>query len=71
MEEKSQSFTNITELIAKLERELNKQVKTLRSDRGGEFTGNNLESYLKSHGIRHKKTTPDTPQSNGAAERLN
>ena len=30
-----------------------------------------FEAYLKSEGIRHKKTFPKIPQQNGVAERLN
>ena len=71
MKEKAESGKLIIELIKRLEKEFNTTILTLRSDRGGEFTSLKFEDELKSLRIRHKKMTPDTPQSNGATERLN
>jgi len=42
---------------------------TVRSDRGGEFTGAEFEEQLLDNWTRHEKTTPDTPQQNSVAER--
>ena len=47
------------------------RVKSIRTDRGGEFLSNELSSYLAKSGILHQKTTAHTPQQNGKAERLN
>jgi len=44
-------------------------IKTLHSDRGGEFLGTNFTNYLKELGTRCKLTTHDTPQHNGQVER--
>jgi transposase InsO family protein len=46
-------------------------VKKLRSDGGGEYVCNALQSFLCAKGIVHEKTPPYHPQQNGAAERLN
>ena len=46
-------------------------IKTLRTDRGGEYLSNNFSSYLREHGIRHQLTIAYTPQQNGTAERMN
>jgi hypothetical protein len=46
-------------------------IKTLRSDRGGEYLSAEFDVHLKDHGIKHKLTTHDSPQQNGVAERLN
>ncbi|CAI7779276.1 unnamed protein product [Closterium sp. NIES-53] len=54
-----------------VERESGKRVKAIRSDRGGEFLGSELRSWLKRHGIKQQLTTAYTPQSNGVAERAN
>ncbi|CAI7837523.1 unnamed protein product [Closterium sp. NIES-53] len=53
------------------EREAGAKVKILRSDRGGEYMGKDLESFLEDKGITHQLSVPYTPQQNGAAERLN
>jgi len=47
------------------------QIKRLRSDRGGEYTGNNFTAFLQSQGTERRLTTHDTPQHNGVAESLN
>ncbi|GJP30435.1 hypothetical protein CLOM_g1606 [Closterium sp. NIES-68] len=54
-----------------VERQSQRLVKVLRSDRGGEFLGADFTSWLKKNGIRHQLTCPGTPQQNGIAERAN
>ncbi|GJU43651.1 zinc finger, CCHC-type containing protein [Tanacetum coccineum] len=56
--------------IYKTEVELqqNELIKTLRTDRGGEFYG---PVFFQSVGIIHETTAPYTPQQNGVAERKN
>ena len=46
-------------------------IKRLRSDRGGEYTGNAFTEFLQSQGTERRLTTHDTPQHNGVAESLN
>ncbi|CAI7834452.1 unnamed protein product [Closterium sp. NIES-54] len=53
------------------EREAGAKVKILRSDRGGEYMGKDLESFLEDKGITHQLSVAYRPQQNGAAERLN
>jgi transposase InsO family protein len=47
------------------------RVKRLRSDRGGEYTGNEFSKFLAEQGTERRLTTHDTPQHNGVAESLN
>ncbi|GJP54443.1 hypothetical protein CLOM_g13532 [Closterium sp. NIES-68] len=54
-----------------VERQSQRLVKVLRSDRGGEFLGADFTAWLKKNGIRHQLTCPGTPQQNGIAERAN
>ncbi|KAD2393511.1 hypothetical protein E3N88_40488 [Mikania micrantha] len=56
--------------IYKTEVELqrNELIKTLRTDRGGEYYD---PSYFQSVGIIHQITAPYTPQQNGVSERKN
>jgi hypothetical protein len=51
--------------------EMGMPAQILRSDGGGEYTTSSIQSYLKQKGIKHEITTPDTPQHNGVAERMN
>ena len=47
------------------------KVKRLRSDRGGEYTGDAFSKFLAGEGTERRLTTHDTPQHNGVAESLN
>ncbi|WVZ01079.1 hypothetical protein V8G54_027148 [Vigna mungo] len=58
------------EFHTSVERETGRKLKCLRSDNGGEYRGP-FEHYCKTHGIKHEKVPPKTPQMNGVAERFN
>jgi transposase InsO family protein len=47
------------------------QIKTLRSDRGGEYLNQEFSDHLRKAGTTRKLTVHDTPEYNGVAERLN
>ncbi|CAI7767433.1 unnamed protein product [Closterium sp. NIES-54] len=61
----------IEEWLPMVERESDKRVKAIRSDRGGEFLGAEFRSWLKRHAIKQQFTTAYTRHSNGVAERVN
>eukprot|EP00733_Pompholyxophrys_punicea_P000254 Pompholyxophrys_punicea_v1_NODE_55_length_4195_cov_3.523671.p1 type:complete len:835 gc:universal NODE_55_length_4195_cov_3.523671:1568-4072(+) len=46
-------------------------IRTIRSDNGGEYMSGELKQFCLDHGITHQFTTPYTPESNRVAERLN
>ncbi len=54
-----------------LETQAGSTVKTVRTDRGGEYLNADLSEFFSSKGMVHETTAPYTPQQNGAAERLN
>ncbi|XP_062544966.1 uncharacterized protein LOC134211764 isoform X2 [Armigeres subalbatus] len=59
------------EFHAMVERQSERKIKAIRSDKGMEYLNEGFENYLKIHGIRHQKTNVYTPQQNGMAERAN
>ena len=46
-------------------------IKTLFTDRGGEYTSKEFEEYFAKKGTKHRLTVHDTPEQNGVAEQLN
>ena len=54
-----------------VENQLNKKIKILRSDRGGEYLSDEFKDHLESCGIVSQRTSPGTPQHNGVSERRN
>lgn len=78
--EKSQAVDILEVYITEVERQLDRKVKIVRSDRGGEYYGKYDESgqnpgpfakFLEKKGICAQYTMPGTPQQNGVAERRN
>ena len=51
MKNKSESFENFKEFKAQVENQTGKSIKTLRSDRGGEYLSTEFIEFLKEHGI--------------------
>ncbi|GJX57367.1 retrotransposon protein, putative, ty1-copia subclass [Tanacetum coccineum] len=55
----------------KVENQLEKNVKALRSDRGGEYLSQEFLDHLRIHGIISQLTPSYTPQHNGVSKRRN
>ena len=71
MRRKSDTFEKFKEYRALVEKQLGKVIKTLRSDRGGEYLLGEFEDHLKEEGIISQLTAPGIPQQNGVSERRN
>ncbi|KAJ0576790.1 putative RNA-directed DNA polymerase [Helianthus annuus] len=68
---KSEVFGKFRSFKAMVERECERHIKVLRSDRGGEFCSTEFNRYCEQAGIRRELTVAYTPQHNGVVERKN
>ena len=71
IKEKSEAFAKFRDFKASVENYTGLKIKTLRSDRGGEYMSGAFTAFLQENGIRHQTTAPYSPQQNGVAERFN
>jgi len=71
LKNKSDVFDRFCEWKALVEKLSGQQVKTLRTDNGGEYTSTRFKNYLAKEGIQHKLTVPKDPEQNGVSERMN
>ena len=80
IKEKSESLATFKDYKAEVEKQLDRQIKVVRSDRGGEYYGRHTDvgqapgpfyEFCKGQGIVNQYTMPGTPQQNGVAERRN
>lgn len=58
---KDEAFENFKKFKAVVEIESGRKIKTLRSDQGGEYTNNEFNDFLETHGICCQMALPHTP----------
>jgi hypothetical protein len=68
---KADAVMAMKDLIAWAEAQTGYRLRSIRSDRGGEYINQSLRTFLSSRGIEHQTSVPRTPQQNGRAERFN
>ena len=71
LKQKSEAFVAFKNFKAPIEKESGYEIKSLRSDKGGEFTSKEFNDFCESHEIRRPLTVPRSPQQNGVAKRKN
>ncbi|XP_076911757.1 uncharacterized protein LOC143569828 [Bidens hawaiensis] len=71
MKNKDDAFEWLQRFKVHVEKESPYVVKTLRTDRGGEFYSNQFNEFCQQEGIKRQLTAPYTPQQNGVVERRN
>lgn len=71
LKKKSEACSCIKEFVKFCQTQFQKTIKTLRSDRGGEYLSTELKVFLEANGIRHQLSATQCPQQNGVAERKN
>jgi transposase InsO family protein len=71
MKHKSRTFEKFKEFQKEVENQLDRKIKHLRSDRGGEYLSFEFEAHLKACGIVPQRTPAGTLRRNGVSERRN
>ena len=59
---KSDTFDKFVEFRLFVEKQIDKTIKVLHSDSGGEYINTDMKNYLTLHGIHHEVTTAHTPE---------
>ncbi|GJX62312.1 retrovirus-related pol polyprotein from transposon TNT 1-94 [Tanacetum coccineum] len=59
----------LKDFLTMIQRNLQAQVISVRTDRGTEFLNKTLHAYFKEEGIEHQTSTPRTPEQNGLSKR--
>nr|KAJ0197577.1 hypothetical protein LSAT_V11C700367030 [Lactuca sativa] len=68
---KDEAFDAFKRYKVEVENQIERHIKILRSDRGGEYFNQEFDTFCEENGIKHERTSPYTPQQNGLAERKN
>ena len=68
LKNKSEQFRAFKAYKAWAERRTDRQLKCIRTDRGGEFLSNEQKGFMEESRIEHQTSMPDSPQQNGRAE---
>ena len=71
MRYKSEAFDKFKEFKIIVEIHQGRSVKSLRSDRGGEYLLGEFRQFLEDHRITSQLAAPGQPQQNGVVERKN
>ena len=71
MKHKSEAFDKFLEYQSMVEKQIEKSIKILRSDQGGEYLSSEFLTYLEENEILSQWTPPRTPQLNGVSEKRN
>ncbi|GKE17389.1 retrotransposon protein, putative, ty1-copia subclass [Tanacetum coccineum] len=71
LKHKHEVFETFKVFQKEVKNQLEKTIKSLRSDCGGEYISQKFLDHLKEHGIIAYRTPPYTPQHNGVSERRN
>ena len=71
LKEKSKALEKFKIFKNKVENEYGVKIKSLRSNKGGEFTFREFNIYYEEHGIKRQLSSPHTPEQNGISKRRN
>lgn len=71
LKSKLEVFSCFDHYKKRVENLMERKIKILRLDRGGEYVLDELKAYLNQSGISFERALADTPEHNSVAERFN
>jgi hypothetical protein len=71
LQSKGEAFRSFKVFKDFVEKQYEKKLKALRTERGGEFLSKEFIDFCENEGIHRELTTPYTPEQNGVAEKKN
>lgn len=71
MKTKDKVFSRFQEFNARVENQIGKKIKVLRSNYGGGYTSKEFDSFCQEVGIKKELIVPYNPQQNGVTKRKN
>lgn len=71
LKRKNEAFEQFKLFKVRVETFLNRKIKAIQSDGGGEFTSNDFIQFCAENGIQRRTSNAHTPEQNGVAERMN
>jgi len=71
LQQKSEAFEVFKRFKVLVEKESGTFIKSLRTDRGGEYNSQEFSNFCENQGIKKQLTAAYSPQQNGVCERRN
>ena len=71
LRKKSDQFAAFKQFKAYVENKLDRKIKGLRDDKGGEYMSNEMNQFCIDAGISRQHTVRNEPHQNGVTERAN
>lgn len=68
---KSQVFSHFVKFLNVAENVHGRQIKSMKSERGGDYSSNEFDQYLSNKGIYYEHAPSETPEQNSVDERFN
>lgn len=69
IKQKSEVAKLVEKYVRHVKSDTSYSVVALRTDNGSEYVNKDVKMFIESHGIKHQKTVPFTPEQNGRIER--
>ena len=71
LENTDEVFTRFKEWKLLVEKSINRKLKSICTDNGGEYVLNEFQDFLRTEGVKHERSISNNSEQNRVAERMN